>query len=92
MVSMKLCQGPGSLLLTPLCDALVCMIPRSESELIQFQRSVEKPCKDFEIKLTTLGYLDATGKDSTGERGGGGERDSVGERGAGGGEEEEEEG
>lgn len=89
MVSMKLCQGPGSLLLTPLCDALVCMIPRSESELIQFQRSVEKPCKDFEIKLTTLGYLDATGKDSTGERGGGGERDSVGERGAGGGEEEE---
>ena len=55
LFSVKLCGGPESLLLDPLIECLTNMIPKNEQDLIQFQKSVEKPCKDFEGKLAALG-------------------------------------
>ena len=34
------------------------MVPKNEIELIQFQKSIEKPCQDFEMKLLALGLQD----------------------------------
>ena len=58
MFSLKLCGGPSSFLLTPLIDCLTNMVPKNEIELIQFQKSIEKPCQDFEMKLVALGLQD----------------------------------
>ena len=61
---MKLCGGPRSFLLDPLIDCLTNMVPKSESELIQFQKSIEKPCQDFELKLVALELLDPSSSGS----------------------------
>ena len=69
IVSAKLCgpQGGGvgssSFLLDPLLECLLSLIPKSENELIIFQKSVEKPCLDFGTKLVSLG-LQADPNDS----------------------------
>ena len=54
-VSSKLFMGPSYFLTNALNDVLISQIPRSELELIQYQKSIEKPCKDFESKLIILG-------------------------------------
>ena len=54
-VSKKLFTGPSYFLTNALSDVLISQIPRSEQELLQYQKSIDKPCKDFEIKLVTLG-------------------------------------
>ena len=38
-------------LLAVLADTALCLMPRTESDLSAFQRSLEKPCADFEAKL-----------------------------------------
>lgn len=62
---MKLCGGPSNFLLDPLIDCLTNMIPRNENELIQFQKSIEKPCKEFELKLATLGLQNFSSSSSS---------------------------
>lgn len=64
LFSVKLCGGPRSFLLDPLIDCLTNMVPKSESELIQFQKSIEKPCQDFELKLVALELLDPSSSGS----------------------------
>ena len=54
-VSGKLFTGPSHFLTNALSDVLLSQIPRSEQELLQYQKSIEKPCNDFESKLVTLG-------------------------------------
>jgi hypothetical protein len=60
MMSTKLCSSPKSLLMHPLCEAMVGLMPKSETDLIQFQKSIEKPCIEFENKLCALGLFDVT--------------------------------
>ena len=60
MMSTKLCSSPKSLLMHPLCEAMVGLMPKSETDLIQFQKSIEKPCTEFENKLCALGLFDIT--------------------------------
>lgn len=67
LFSVKLHQGPGSILIEPLIESLTNMMPKNEFDLIQFQKSVEKPCKDFEGKLLGLG-LGVTGPGLDGKK------------------------
>ena len=60
MMSTKLCSSPKSLLMHPLCEAMVGLMPKSETDLIQFQKTIEKPCTEFENKLCALGLFDIT--------------------------------
>ena len=54
-VAGKLFTGPSFFLTNALNDVLISQIPKSELELLQYQKSIEKPCKDFENKLDILG-------------------------------------
>ena len=56
MAAVRLSKGPMPLM-TVLVDTLSGLVPKSESELGTFQRSLENPCKDFESKLVALGFL-----------------------------------
>lgn len=68
-VSGKLFTGPSFFLTNALNDVLISQIPKSEQELLQYQKSIEKPCKDFENKLVILGLQnsDGTGNAHTGD-------------------------
>ena len=55
----------GSLpLMTVLMETLTALVPKNENELSTFQRLIEKPCKDFENKLDTLGLLTTSSSSS----------------------------
>ncbi len=64
MAAVRLSEGPTPLMAV-LVETLCGLVPKSESELGAFQRSVEKPCKDFENKLTILGFLYSAADGST---------------------------
>jgi hypothetical protein len=68
-VSGKLFTGPSFFLTNALNDVLISQIPKSEQELLQYQKSIEKPCKDFESKLIILGFQnsDVTGNAHAGD-------------------------
>jgi hypothetical protein len=40
-----------------LAKTLLAMMPKSEAELAAFQKSLEKPCADFESKCANLGWF-----------------------------------
>lgn len=49
-------NNPSSFSITEiLVDTLTSLMPKNEGDLIVFQRIIEKPCKDFEVKLLALG-------------------------------------
>eukprot|EP00596_Hydrurales_sp_CCMP1899_P008559 CAMPEP_0119049468 /NCGR_PEP_ID=MMETSP1177-20130426/64842_1 /TAXON_ID=2985 /ORGANISM="Ochromonas sp, Strain CCMP1899" /LENGTH=658 /DNA_ID=CAMNT_0007026749 /DNA_START=596 /DNA_END=2572 /DNA_ORIENTATION=- len=57
LASVKFFGGdlPSSPLIDTLIDTLTCLMPKNEGELTVFTKSIEKPCKDFEVKLLALG-------------------------------------
>jgi hypothetical protein len=64
-VSGKLFTGPSFFLTNALNDVLISQVPKSEQELLQYQKSIEKPCKDFESKLVILGLQNSDVTDNT---------------------------
>lgn len=40
-----------------LSHTILAMVPKTEAELSQFQKSIEKPCSDFESRMSHLGWL-----------------------------------
>ena len=40
-----------------LSTTLLAIVPKTEAELAQFQKSIEKPCAEFETKMSHLGWL-----------------------------------
>jgi hypothetical protein len=40
-----------------LSSTLLAMVPKTESEMTQYQKSIEKPCAEFELKMGHLGWF-----------------------------------
>lgn len=38
-------------------NTMLAILPKTEAELAQFQKSLEKPCLEFEIKMASLGWM-----------------------------------
>lgn len=53
-------QGsPKANLVGTLSATLLAMVPKTETELAHFHKSIEKPCAEFESKMGHLGWLPA---------------------------------
>ena len=54
-----------------LAETLLSLLPKTESELIQFQKTIEKSCKEFDSRLSALGLSSATMMSNTPPHGNG---------------------
>ena len=65
IVAAGLQQAPISLGST-LEATLYSLLPKTEADLTNLQRAVDKPCRDFESRLATLGFLSGWTNSTTG--------------------------